>query len=183
MAAHARADAVAVEWDTLTAALNGYGIRHVAPVAEPRGPLPTGSRLFHRLFASPQVRLQEAAIILLLTHPTLDADARRAIEGLEGRLATRAKLRYCAACALQRLWLTRISTDLGPFPPTASAYLDELGLPPLDRDFGRATLLAVCEREEDAFGYDAWAGYESLMGLFLAEIANPAWGARDAAAS
>jgi len=41
---------------------------------------------------------------------------------------------------------------------------------------GRATLLALSNQEEARFGYDAWAGYTSLMDLFLSELIDPRWG-------
>ena len=85
-------------------------------------------------------------------------------------------VRYVAAAALQRMWRTRLQTDLGPQPLIPPAYLDELGLPSLEDDFGQATLLALARREEERFGHDAWAGYTSLMDLFLIEIQLDGWG-------
>lgn len=77
------------------------------------------------------------------------------------------------------MWWTRLSTDLGPRRPIEPAYLDELGLPAWDQDHGRATLLALSNAEA-LDGYDAWAGYTSLIDMFLCELANPAWGRRRA---
>src|SRR5262249_22348687 len=126
------------------------------------------------------VRLQEATILLLLTHPELDAAARRAIERLEEPARKKAMLRYVAACALQRMWWTRLAQDLGPRRQITPAYLEALGVPPLERDLGRDTLLELSNREEATFGYDAWAGYTSLMDLFLGELRDPTWGTGDA---
>jgi hypothetical protein len=166
----------AEEWDTLATSLNRYGIRHVAPGQRVRGKVPRGEELVYRLATSPFVRLREAMILLLLTHPDLDELARRAIERLGGDARLKAMYRYLAACALQRAWWTRLAADLGPRRPIQPAYLDELGLPSLDEDFGRATLLALSNQEEARFGYDAWAGYTSLMDLFLSELIDPRWG-------
>ncbi|MGH2461226.1 MAG: hypothetical protein ACRDIY_20400 [Chloroflexota bacterium] len=168
------------EWDLLTTALNRYGVRHVAPGARVKGPVPAGEELFVRLAESSSVRLQEAIVILMLTHPDLGEAARRAIARLRGDARIRAMHRYVAACALQRMWWTRLASDLGPRPAIQQAYFDELGLPPLDEDLGRATLVALTNREERAYGYDAWAGYASLMDLFLAELIDPRWGQRHA---
>jgi hypothetical protein len=87
--------------------------------------------------------------------------------------------RYVAASALQRMWRTRIELALGPSLLLEPAYLDELGLPPLEDDFGCPTLRALASDEEQRYGYNAWAGYTSLMDLFLAEIELRGWGSSD----
>lgn len=158
------------EWDILTAALNLHGVYSVVPVGRPTEALPEDEDLFRRLAAATSVRLQEAIIPLLLTDPDLQDTARRAIGRLEGRTRFRAMRRYVAAAALQREWWTRLRLALGPKSRLEPAYLDELSLPSLDLDFGRTTLLALSNAEEQAEGYDAWAGYTSLMDHFLAEI-------------
>ena len=168
------------EWDTLATALNRYGILHVAPHVRSKNAVLQAEDLFRQLATARAVRLQEAIIPLLLTHPDLDAAARRAIESLAGDVRQRAMYRYVAASALQRMWMTRLQCDLGPRHAIVPAYLQELGLPPLEVDKGRATLVALSNREEAEYGYDAWAGYASLMDLFLSELVNPAWGRRDA---
>jgi hypothetical protein len=170
-----RTDAEA-EWDELTAALNRYGVLHVRPGAAPAGEPPTGPELIRRLQLAEAVRLQEALVPLLLTHPDLDGAARRAIRELPAPVARRARMRYVAACALQRMWRTRIEEALGSQRLVDPAYLDELGLPSLDGDFGRATLLALSNLEEAELGHDAWAGYSSLMDMLLGELRSPAWG-------
>ena len=168
------------EWDILAAALNRYGVKHVAPGVRIDGPLPTGEDLFSQLVTARSIRLREAVIPLLLTHPELDACARAAIEKLFGEQRDRAMRHYLAAGALQRMWSTRLATDLGPRRPIQPAYLAELGLPPLEEDFGRTTLLALSNQEEGLYGYDAWVGYNSLMDLILAELIDPSWGKMDA---
>src|SRR5919204_1081860 len=92
------------DWDELAAGLNGYGVLHLSPVATSRGQPPRGRELIRRLQAAEAVRLREALIPLLLTHPELDREAQRAIADLPGSFARRARLRYVAACALQRMW-------------------------------------------------------------------------------
>jgi hypothetical protein len=166
----------ALEWDTLATALNRYGIRHIAPVQRVTGRLPRGEELFFRLATSSFVRLREAMILLLLTYPDLDVAARSAIERLAGNAGLKAMYYYVAACALQLMWWTRLSSDLGPRRVIQPDYLEDLGLPPLTEDFGRATLLALSNQEEARFGYGAWAGYRSLMDLFLGELIDPRWG-------
>jgi hypothetical protein len=166
----------AAEWDALASALNAYGVNHVAPSQRVDAPRPPPADLFRRLALAASVRLQEAAIPLLLTHPRLAAAAQTGIEGLRGPIRDRAMRRYAAAAALQRMWRTRLATDLGLQPLIAPAYLDELGLPALDRDFGRATLRTLAAQEEELYGHDAWAGYTSLMDLFLAEVQLRGWG-------
>lgn len=170
----ARVDA---EWDRLAKALNGYGIRHIAPVGRPRTTEPADpAELFLDLARTSHVRLQEAAILLLLTYPRLASFAQDAIGRLEGAERDRAMRRYMAASALQRMWRSRIRLALGEQPLIPPAYLEELGLPPLEEDYGRATLRALSAQEEARYGYDAWAGYTSLVDLFLAEITLKRWG-------
>ncbi|HEV8636293.1 MAG TPA: hypothetical protein VG370_18885 [Chloroflexota bacterium] len=164
------------EWDELAAGLNEYGVLHVRPAAIPPGRAPRGRELIRRLQVADAVRLREALIPLLLTHPELDGEARHAIADLPDPAARRARLRYVAAGALQRMWRTRLLEALGPHRLIEPAYLDELGLPPLDDDFGRATLLALSNLEQAEHGHDAWAGYTSLMDLLLGELRSPAWG-------
>jgi hypothetical protein len=56
------------------------------------------------------------------------------------------------------------------------AYLEELGLPPLDDEFGRVTLLALADEETRRYGYDAWRTYLKVLDLYLAEIRRRDWG-------
>jgi hypothetical protein len=164
------------EWDTLATALNRYGICHIAPGRRVSGKVPRGEELFYRLMTSTFVRLREATIQLLLTHPDLDVVARSAIERLGDNTRLKAIFYYVATCALQQMWWTRLAADLGPRRPIQPAYIEELGLPSLNADFGQAALLALSNQEEARFGYDAWAGYTSLMDLFLGELIDPRWG-------
>jgi hypothetical protein len=159
------------EWDLLAAALIEQGVWYVGPHARPRGRMPVGEELFERLAQSSHARLREAIVLLLLRRPELARDAQRAIGRLEDRVQMQAKLRYCAACALQRMWRTRLIDAIGDHPLIEPAFQDELRLPPLDEDFGLSALLAISNLEEELFGYNAWAGYESLMGHFLGELA------------
>ncbi|MBM2810812.1 MAG: hypothetical protein HW416_1571 [Chloroflexi bacterium] len=173
-----------MEWDRLTDALNDYGIVHVAPGADPDQPGPHDpTDLFLALWSALAVRLQEAAVVLLLTYPELAPAAQAAIARLTGREADRARRRYVASCALQRMWRTRVQITLGVQPLIPPAYLGELGLPSLDDDLGRATLLALARQEESLYGYNAWAGYTSLMALFLQEIQLKGWGRKAARVS
>lgn len=182
MAAH-DTPARSLDWDVLAAALNHYGIRHVAPQRRRRAESLAPEDLFYRLAQAPAVRLQEAAMALLLTHPELAHSAQAAIQRLEGVTQDRAKRRYVAAAAFQRMWRTRLETDLGPRPLIPAVYLDELALPPLDQDYGRATLRALAAQEEALYGFNAWAGYTSLMDLLLNEIQLRGWGTWRARAS
>ena len=179
MRATAQADAAqrAAEWDHLAAALNTYGVIHVAPTLPPEGDLPSRpTDLFLALNHSPDVRLQEAAVLLLLTHPGLAAADVAAVSSLHGVQRDRAQRRYVAAAALQRMWRSRIQLALGPQEEIPSAYVKEMDLPSLDEDFGRRTLMELSAQEERLYGYDAWAGYASLMDLFLAEMERKGWG-------
>lgn len=168
------------DWDELAAALNAAGIRHIAPgasaAAVPTQRLPAGSTLIARLLSADDVRLQEASVLLLLTRPNLADTFAAEAEHLPGETGVQAKHRYVAAAALQRMWRSRIAWALGPQALIPARYLDQLGLPDLDQDFGRATLRSLCELAEARWGYDAWAGYTSLLALFLNEIEHPAWG-------
>ncbi len=167
----------AAEWDSLTSALNRRGIVHVVPARARRAGVPRTDRaLFERLFQSDDARLQQAAILLLLTHPGLAGEAGSAIDVLAGVARDRAMRRYVAAAALQRMARSRIASHLGPQPLIPPAYLDELGLSPLDAEFGRAALLELAEREQELYGYDAWGTYRSLLDLFLGEIRRRGWG-------
>ena len=166
------------EWDRLTTALNRWGVLHVAPGRPRRASVPmTAVELFARLLRSPEPRLQQAAVVLLLTHPHLAADAQAAINRLDGVSRDRAMRRYVAAAALQRMARTRIAARLGPQPLLPPAYLDALGLPSLDAEFGRETLLVLADQERDRYGYDAWGTYWALLDRFLTEIRRSGWGA------
>lgn len=165
------------EWDRLATFLNRRGIQHLAPRRRSAAATPTDDRLYELLLASRNVRLQEAAVLLLLTYPATAVAFRAAVGRLDGVQQDRARRRYVAAAALQRMWRTRLATDLGPQPLIPPAYIEELRLPPLEQDFGRTTLLGLAEREEAEYGYDAWAGYGSLMDLFLGEVGFQRWGA------
>ena len=177
--AASREDAAAAEWDRLAAALNHHGICHVAPARQPRGAVPTRPvDLFLALATASHVRLQEASIPLLLTQPQLAPAAQAVIGQLHGTQRDRAVRRYVAASALQRMWRTRLRLALGEQPLIPPAHVQELGLPPLEEDYGRATLRELSAQEEAIYGYNAWAGYTSLMDLFLAEIALSGWGQR-----
>lgn len=167
------------EWDALATALNRWSVLHVAPGRARRAGVPrTAGALFERLLNSPEPRLHQAAVLLLLTHPRLAPEARAVIERLSGIARDRAMRRYVAAAALQRMARTRIALSLGPQPLLLAAYVDELGLPPLEEEFGRAALLALADEEQARYGYDAWGTYRSLLDLFLSEIRRRGWGAR-----
>lgn len=167
------------DWDRLAGALNQYGVRHVAPKARSRGARPQNPEaLFLDLAKARRARLREATIPLLLTHPELAPAAQAAIERLAGVERDQAIRRYVAACALQRMWRTRLELALGALPLVPAAYVAELDLPSLDGDHGRATLWALADQEEQRYGYNAWAGYTSLMELILAELDLKRWGGR-----
>jgi len=178
-AAATRDSRSADEWDALTTALNRRGIVHVAPGRARRRGVPTSEgELFDRLFRSTEPRLQQSTIVLLLTYPELAPDARAAIDGLRGDARDRAMRRYVAAAALQGMARTRIQLQLGPSPLIPPAYLDELAMPPLDEEFGRAALLELADQEQARYGYDAWGTYRGLLDLFLAESRRRGWGRR-----
>jgi hypothetical protein len=165
------------EWDALASSLNDLGIVHVAP--HRRRKLPsrlTARTLFEGLFRSRHARLQQATIPLLLTHPQLADDAREAIDALEGNPRDRAMRRYVAAAAMQRMIRTRIAMQLGPTPDLPAAYVEDLGLPSLDIEYGKLTLFELARQEESRYGYDAWGTYRSLLDLFLAESRRSGWG-------
>jgi hypothetical protein len=165
------------EWDELATALNRWGVLHVGP-GEPwrREDTLPATELFLRLARSRDPRLQQATIVLLLTHPELAADFRSAIERLDGVVRERARRRYVAAAALQRMARTRIAQHLGDQPLIPAAFLGDLALPTLDEDFGRETLLVLSAQESDRFGYDAWGTYRTLLEHFLNEIRRRDWG-------
>lgn len=168
---------VADGWDELATALNHWGIVHIAPGRVRRNGVPQSAcDLFDRLFRSTDPRLHQAAVLLLMTHPALAPDASSAIDGLDGDGRDRAMRRYVAAAALQRMARTRIQTQLGPSPVIPAAYVNELGLPSLDDEFGRAALLELAHQEGARYGYDAWRTYRSLLDLFLAETRRRGWG-------
>jgi hypothetical protein len=165
------------EWDELTTALNCWGVLHVAPGESSRTGVPrTAVELFARLALSSEPRLQQAAVVLLLTRPEFATDARSAIDQLAGSVQERAKRRYVAAAALQRMAQTRIALRLGRQPLIPPAYLGDLNLPPLDEEFGRVTLLMLAAQESESYGYDAWGTYWTLLDLFLGEIRREGWG-------
>ncbi len=166
------------EWDILATALNRWGVVHVAPGHPVRVGLPaTASELFERLARAVAPRLQQAIVVMLLTHPHLAADAQAAIERLDGVLRDRAMRRYVAAVALQRMAKSRIGLSLGSQPLVPVAYLPALNLPPLDAEFGRVTLLALAAQEQERYGYDAWGTYRTLLDHFLNDILRRGWGA------
>src|SRR5688500_15627640 len=144
------------EWDALATALNQWGVLHLAPGRIRRSGLPrTLGELYTRLWSTGTSRLHQATVLLLLTHPESAADAQAAIAEFTGTERDRAMRRYVAAAALQRMARTRIAQRLGPRPLIPPAFLDELGLPALDQEFGRETLLAMADQEQTRYGYDA----------------------------
>lgn len=165
------------EWDILTSRLNDYGVVHVAPGRRRLVGLPgSATELFERLLTSREPRLQQAAIFLLLTRPTLADCASAAIQKLNGPARDRAMRRYVAASALQRMARTRIAMQLGPQPELPAYFLEDLGLPPLADGYGCAALFELAHQEETLYGYDAWGTYQSLLDLFLAESRRAEWG-------
>src|SRR5688572_2768378 len=79
------AEEVGEEWDVLAAALNRWGVDHVVPASPgPHESIPGPAELFERLWRTDDARLHQATVFLLLTHPRLAADARRAIVRLDG---------------------------------------------------------------------------------------------------
>lgn len=175
--ADARATDETAEWDMLTTALNRHGISHVAPAGAPRVCVPNTARaLFEGLFRANDARLQQSAILLLMTHSNLAGEARLAVGALTGATRDRAMRRYVAAAAMQRMARSRIASHIGPRPLIPPAYLDELGLPALDVEFGRAALFVLAGQEQELYGYDAWGTYRSLLDLFLGEIRRRGWG-------
>ena len=175
-------EATAYEWDRLATALNGYGIDYLAPHKRVRRRPSSGVELFELLARAKSVRLQEGFTTLLLLHPEMADAAQQAIDCLEGDIRTRATRRYVAAAALQRMWWTRLRTELGTVLKIPEAYLAELELSDIDRDFGETALLEMSNREEEIYGYDAWNGYNSLMELFLSHYCNT-WKKRSRARS
>jgi hypothetical protein len=131
--------------------------------------------LYSRLWSTGSSRLHQATVFLLLTHPESAADAEAAISGLTGTERDRAMRRYVAAAALQRMACSRIAQHLGARPFIPPTYLDELGLPSLDAEFGREALLALTDQEKERYGYDAWGTYQNLLDLFLGEIRRQDW--------
>jgi hypothetical protein len=128
------------------------------------------------LWSAEEPRLQQAAVVLLLTHPDLAAEAQAAIELMTGSVRDRAMRRYVAAAALQRMARTRIALGLGPRPLLSPAYLDELALPSLDEEFGRIALRSLAADEQVRLGYDAWETYRALLDHFLSVIRLRRWG-------
>ena len=175
-------EAKAYEWDRLASALNHYGIDYLAPQKRIRWRSPSDVDLFDQLARARSVRLQEGFTTLLLLHPEISDAARQAIERLDGDTRVRAMRRYVAAAALQRMWWTRLRTELGTTDQIPPSYLNDLELPDLDRDFGETALLDMSNREEETYGYDAWNGYNSLMDLFLSHYCS-GWRKRPRAAS
>jgi hypothetical protein len=165
------------EWDALSSALNELGVKHVTRLRRrsSRRALPP-RELFERLLVSGDPRLEQSAIVLLLTHPALADDMQSAVRTLTGTARNRGMRRYVAAAAMQRMARTRIALQLGQQPDIPAAFLFELGLPPLDAEFGRETLLALSRQEEDLHGHDAWGSYRSLLDLFLVESRRTGWG-------
>jgi hypothetical protein len=165
------------EWDELTTALNRWGVLHLAPGVPRQAGVPADAlELFARLARSREPRLQQSIVVLLLTKPELASACRSAIDALEGVMQERAKRRYVAASALQRMARTRIALRLGPQPLIPPAYLGDFVLPPLDQEFGRVTLLTLADQETEKYGYDAWGTYWTLLELFLSEMRRDRWG-------
>ncbi len=168
------------EWDRLASALNAYGVFHVVPTDDRRPTVIPLVDLYRQLFSAADPRLQEASVVLLLTHAGTAADARAAIGSLAGSTRDRAMRRYVAAASLQRMWRSRLELALGRQPAIEPAYLDCLGLPSLAIGFGETTLRCLAAQEEAIYGYNAWAGYASLMEMFLGHCGLTGWGRRRA---
>jgi len=103
----------------------------------PRTGLPgSASALFERLLTSREPRLQQAAIILLLTQPALAGSAIEAVRNLTGAARDRAMRRYVAAVAMQRMARTRIVMQLGPQPDLPEQFSKSSDCRPLPTSMG-----------------------------------------------
>jgi hypothetical protein len=114
--------------------------------------------------------LHEAAIALLLVRPDLASAAANAFHDLDGAPLRRAQYAYAAAGALQRKWRLRLRIALGPQPALPTAPIAHLGLPDVEGEFGEPALREISRREEEEFGYDAWATYETAMDVLLSTL-------------
>ena len=162
------------EWDLLSTALTRYGIHVARPVDVPVGAIPWGRHLITRLLGSRSLRLQEAAVLLLATHPHLVPEAHAVVRdagGLHpsgGLAQIRAAHRYVAASALRR----GILTDTGDRGRTAALFgreiLEDLNFITNEEAPDLGTLDEIAKREDGRYGYErASIAYCALTRLLI----------------
>lgn len=140
------------ETAALVAALRAWGIDYLTASVAPRaGTSIPPVQLLQRLAQSPQARIRDATIALLLLHPELAEAIPTALAAAGQETREQLITLVLAALYLQRIWLTQLALALGhlsQFPEGAFAALWEARrLPPPALDYGESGLRAL-EAEE-----------------------------------
>src|SRR5437660_1694752 len=99
------AEAGAAEWQRLVESLRTHGVRHLSlPASSTDAPPLPLAELVDDLLRTPDPRLRQAVVPLLLTHPEYARLVQERIEHLPPELADRARRLYLVSAALQRMW-------------------------------------------------------------------------------
>lgn len=153
------------EYEALVAALRDWGIHYLAPSDAQPGPTALSAReLISRLAGHPRPRLRLALIPLLLLHPELATEVRTLSLPPSGE--TTLKKMYTAAACLQRMWSIRLSFYLGDQELLPDLFSAELGLPPVDQDYGKPSLHALAEGET----FSQRSSYDGVMEQLFAQL-------------
>lgn len=167
-----------MEWDgareRLAAALREYGIRFLAGGDEARADATrlSPTALIAGLASHPDPRLHLALTALFLLHPDWAAYVVGVVATLDDAAAVELKARYMAAVYLQRLWRTRLGFYLGDFQTLPDLYSRELGLPPVDKRFGKTGLVALAEwhARHSEYPFNRLASYQKALELLVGQL-------------
>jgi hypothetical protein len=138
---------------SLVAALRGWGIDYLTSDGSlmPESTIPP-VELLHRLAQSPQARIRDATIALLLLHPELAGVMLTALASADQETREQLTTLVLAALYLQRIWLTQLTLALGKpprFPEAPFAALWEARcLPPPALNYGEPGLRALEAAEQ-----------------------------------
>jgi hypothetical protein len=159
--------------DRLVAALRRLGVGFYAPSDAEEGPRAlTASELISGLAASPEARLRDALVALLMRHPEFAPDIAVTSGKLRGPAAEALREQYTAAACLQRLWRTTLALYLPDTAPLPDLFGPQLDLPPLDDFHGELALRELAARSD----FNQLAAWHAVADQLLAQLALEAPG-------
>ena len=156
----------------LIAALAEHDIRHLLSAEDPQSLSLDPAELIITLVEHPEPRLREAIIPLFLRHPEYSQGVPSIVDHLSSPAALILRHLYTAAVYLQRLWQGTLGLYLGPFRTLPDYFGEsEFGLPAPERQFGEAGLRQLARLFEEETGDNWLSTYETVMDLFLTQLA------------
>jgi hypothetical protein len=161
----------------LITALADHDIRHLLSVEVARPLSLDPAELIIGLAQHPEPRLREALIPLFLRHPEYAPAMLSAMDQLSSPAALTLRHFYTAAAYLQRLWQGTLGLYLGSFRALPDYFgQSEFDLPAPEKHFGEAGLRQLARFFEEKTGDNWLSTYESVMELFLTQLALEANG-------